>query len=273
MLPILAAAAPDTGDCDSLMREIKLDVFDQNWEAVQAGAAKLLSSYPDCPQRQQAAYLRAQALDRSDQKDRALAAYGGFLQDYCQDPAGDVQCELAQVARYDLAGRLVREDGRRNALNILLDGLKQEGDAGVFAALTLADQEDKNLQLEALPYLKKALARDLDRDVHNRVCLAMLKIKPGPSPCADTPAGKATGGPSLISVEGFDKSTDAMKVRLNMPVSLAAALIRALPADIQDEMNNEGIDVQTIFQAIRQNAMGTVFELETPEMKVRIWLQ
>jgi len=273
LLPGLAALAQDAADCDALMREIKLDVFDQEWEAVQTGAGKLLSRYPDCSHRQQAAYLRAQALDRSGLEDRAMAAYGGFLSDYCQDPAGDVQCELAQVARYDLAGRLVREGGRRDALNLLLDGLDQKGDAGVFAALTLADQQNKNLQLEALPYLKKALDTKLDRDIRNRVCLAVLKIEPGPSPCAESRPGKATGGPSLISVEVFDKTADAIQVRLNMPVSLAAALIRALPAEIRDEMNAEGVDVQSIFQAIRENATGTIFELETNEMTVRIWLQ
>ncbi len=186
MVSALAAAAPGADECDTLMREIKLDVFDQNWTEVQAGARKLLAEYPDCPHRLQAAYLRAQAMDRNDQTDRALAAYNGFLQDYCQEQDSGVHCELAQVALYNLAGRLVKEDGRRDALTILLEGLEQPGDAGVFAALTLSDQEDKNLKADALPYLEKALEGDLDRDIRNRVCLAILKIKPGPSPCAES---------------------------------------------------------------------------------------
>jgi len=273
MLSVVVAAAPGAGDCDTLMRDIKLEVFDQNWAEVQAGARKLLAEYPDCPHRQQAAYLRAQAMDRDNQKDRALAAYTGFLQDYCREPGNGMHCELAQVALYNLAGRLVREDGRRDALAILLEGLEQQGDAGVFAALTLADQRDENLKADALPHLETALGRDLDRDIRNRVCLAILKLKPGPSPCADPRPGKATGGPTLISVEVVDKEADAIQLRLNMPVALAEAMIRALPAEIRDEMDTAGIDIQTIFQAIRNNAMGTVFELETNELAVRIWLQ
>ncbi len=273
MLSTLAAAAPGEDDCNTLMREIKLDVFDQNWTEVQAGARKLLAEYPDCPHRLQAAYLRAQAMDRNDQADRALAAYSGFLQDYCQEQDSGVHCELAQVALYNLAGRLVKEDGRRDALTILLEGLDQPGDAGVYAALTLADQEDENLKADAIPFLEKALEGDLDRDIRNRVCLAILKIKPGPSPCAEARPGKATGGPTLISVEVVDKTAGATQLRLNMPVALAEAMIRALPTEIRNEMNTAGIDIQTIFQAIRNNAMGTVFELETNEMSVRIWLQ
>jgi len=273
MAPALAAASPAAGDCNTLMREIKLDVFDRNWPEVQAGTRKLLTGFPDCPHRRQAAYLRAQAMDRGDQQDRAMAAYSGFLQDYCQEPDSGLHCELAQVALYDLAGRLVRENGRRDALAILLEGIEQPGDAGVFAALTLADQQDQNLKADALPYLEKALGRDLDRDIRNRVCLAILKIQPGPSPCADPRPGRATGGPTLISVEVIDKTASATKLRLNMPVALAEAMIRALPAEIRGEMNSAGIDIQTVFQAIRNNAMGTIFELETNEMTVRVWLQ
>lgn len=273
MLPAPAGAAPAAGDCNNLMREIKLDLFDQNWTEVQAGTRELLATYPDCPHRPQAAYLRAQAMDRSAQTDRALAAYNGFLEDYCREVDTGVHCELAQIALYDLAGRLVREHGRRDALNLLLDGLEQPGDAGVFAALTLADQPDKNLKADALPYLQKALQRDLVQDIRNRVCLAILKIQPGPSPCANSRPGKATGGPTLISVEVVDKAADTTKLRLNMPVALAEAMVRALPAEIRNEMVSAGIDTQTIFAAIRNNAMGTIFELETNDMTVRIWLQ
>ena len=267
-LPVQAAE-----DCTALMRAIKMEVFDQNWEKVQAEPTRLLATYPDCPQRRQAAYLRAQAMDRGGQSHRAMAAYDGFLKDFCAEPDGVVHCELAQVALYDLAGRLVRDENRREALDILRKGLEQPGDAGVFAALTLADQPRKELQKDALPHLKEALETSLDRDVRNRVCLAILKIEPGPSPCAEPAAGLTPGAPSLISVEVFDKQQSTVKLRLIMPVALADAVIRALPDEIRDEMDLEGIDIKSIFAAIRSNSLGTIFELETNDMKVRVWLQ
>jgi hypothetical protein len=274
-LVALLATVPAQGaeDCASLMRSIKLEVFDQNWEKVQAESTRLLSTYPDCPQRRQAAYLRAQALDKGGQSTQALAAYEGFLKNYCDPPEGVMHCELAQLALYDLAGRLVQGENHREALAILVKGLDQPGDAGVFAALTLADQPDKTMQNDALPHLKEALAAGLDRDVRNRVCLAILKIEPGPSPCAEPATGLVPGSPSLISVEVFDKQESAIRLRLNMPVALADAVVRALPDEIRDEMNLEGIDIKSIFASIRSNSMGTIFELETNDMKVRIWLQ
>jgi len=274
-LVALVATAPARGaeDCESLMRSIKLEVFDQNWETVQADTTRLLATYPDCPQRRQAAYLRAQAMDKSGNSSQALAAYEGFLKNYCGQPEGVMHCELAQVALYDLAGRLVQGENRREALAILTAGMDQPGDAGVFAALTLADQPDEKLQDEALPHLKEALAAGLDRDVRNRVCLAILRIEPGPSPCAEPATSLVPGTPSLISVEVFDKQQSATKLRLNMPVALADAVVRALPDEIRDEMALEGIDIKSIFAAIRSNSMGTIFELETNDMKVRIWLQ
>jgi len=68
-LPVQAAE-----DCTALMRAIKMEVFDQNWEKVQAETTRLLATYPDCPQRRQAAYLRAQAMDRGGQSHRAPGA-------------------------------------------------------------------------------------------------------------------------------------------------------------------------------------------------------
>jgi hypothetical protein len=268
-----AAAGPSQAqdDCSGLMRAIKLDLFDQDWTAVETGATRLLAEFPDCPHRQQAAYVRAQALDRSGQGGRALAAYQGFLDDYCAGEGG-VDCGLARVALYDVAGRLVREEGSREALGLLLEGLEDPGDAGIFAALTLADQENPDMRREALPRLKRALEGDLDQDVRNRVCLAVLRLEPGPSPCAG-PAAVAGGPPTLISVEVFDKRSDRVELKINMPASLADAVMRALPEEIQGEMAAEGVDVKSIFQAIRQNARGTIFEADTPDMRIRIWLQ
>jgi hypothetical protein len=270
---LLSAPAHAEEDCATLMRAIKMQVFDQNWEKVNTEASRLLATYPDCPQRRQAAYLRAQAMDRGGESNQALAAYNDFLTDYCAAPEEVVHCELAQVALYDLAGRLVESEDHGEALAILEAGLKEPGDAGVFAALTLADQPTKKMQSDALPYLKEALAAGLDRDVRNRVCLAILKIEPGPSPCAEPAKGLVPGAPSLISVEVFDKQAETIQLRLNMPVALADAVVRALPDDIRNEMDLEGIDIKSIFASIRSNSMGTIFELETSEMKVRIWLQ
>ncbi len=275
-LLLLAFFLPGAGiaeDCTQLMRRIKLDVFDQQWESVETGTRQLLAGDPACPHREQAAYLRAQALDRLGQPERSLAAYQGFLTDYCAGGRDSVHCGLAQVALYDLAGRMLAGDNRRDALSLLLDGLEQPGDAGVFAALTLADQEDQAMRQEALPHLKQALQADLDRDVRNRVCLAILRIEPGPSPCASRADAPRGGSPTLISVEVVNRATGQPDLRLNMPVALAEAVVRALPGEIQQEMLDEGVDVQSIFQAIRDNATGTIFELETDEMKVRIWLQ
>ena len=270
---LLAPVTAFADDCTSVMRAIKLDVFDQKWESVETGARQLLATYPDCTHREQAAYLRAQSLDRGGHPEQALAAYSGFLSDYCGEPDATVHCSLAQVAIYDLAGRMLDGPRRRDALSILLEGLDQPGDAGVFAALTLADQSDTSMRKEALPHLKAALETDLDRDIRNRVCLAILRIEPGPSPCAESSSGRTPGSPTLISVEVLNAVTGQPELRLNMPVALAEAVVRALPAEIRNEMSAEGVDVQSIFQAIRDNATGTIFQLETEDTKVRIWLQ
>jgi hypothetical protein len=278
LLAATLAAAPAAADdsCEALMRRIKLSVFDQEWQQVQESATRLLGEFPDCRHRQQASYLLAQALDRGGQPERALAAYSGFLEDFCGPGSEAIDCGLARVALYDLAARQYERTSQRDYLSILTDGLKRPGDAGVFAALTLADMRDTSLRSRALPRLKEAYASDADPDVRNRICLAILKIDPSQTLCGKaggTDARARDDGPSLISVEVYNKANARVELRVNMPVILAESVIKALPNEIRQQMADEGINIEQIYQAVREQAMGTIFEAETPEMKIRIWLQ
>jgi hypothetical protein len=273
---VLAAppAAAAALSCEALMREIKLGVFDEKWEQVQTATGQILGDHPDCRHRQQAAYLRAQALDRLGRSDAALAAYRGFLADYCAAGASGIDCSQGRVSLYNLAGRLYTARKRPEHLQVLLDGLQQPGDAGTFAALTLADVPDAGLRAKALPRLLAAYKQDVDADVGNRICLAILKIDPARSPCSQGRSGSGQAGPpTLISVEMFNKQEQRVELKVNMPVALADAVIKALPAEVHLEMTKNGIDIQAIYQAVRDQARGTLFQAETDEMTIRIWLQ
>lgn len=276
-LALVASLAPGTvpaSGCDAAMRQIKLDVFDQHWKDVKSASEDLLAQYPGCRHRQLASYLRAQALQRMGQPGPAFSAYIRFLDQYCEASQKVLNCDLARVSLYDLAGHLFGTTGQRQYLDILVEGLEQPGDAGIFAALTLADLEDPALQNQAMPHLLAAYDTDIDDDVRNRICLAVLKIDPARMPCGKSqPEAGGTAAPSLISVEIFNKESQRVELRLNMPVALADSVVKALPAVVHREMAREGIDLQQIFQAVRDQARGTIFEADTEETSIRIWLQ
>ncbi len=272
-LPLAAGAAP-AQSCEELMREIKLAVFDEKWPQVQADTGRLLAEHPQCRHRQQATYVRAQALDRQGKGAEALAAYQGFLDGYCQGGSPALDCGLARSSLYDLAGREYARQKRPEMLLLLLDGLADPGDSGILAALTLADLPDATARARALPRLLSAYTSDVDPDVRNRICLAVLKIDPDRSPCSSGREARDEGGaPSLISVELFNKEENRVELRVNMPVALADAVIKALPPQVHQEMAKEGIDIQAIYQAIREHSRGTLFSAETDDMTIRIWLQ
>jgi hypothetical protein len=271
---LVVAPAGAQESCDELMRGIKLSVFDREWGQVEASAGRLLAEFPECRHRQQASYLLAQALDRGGKAERALAAYTGFLDDYCRGDTEAIDCGLAQVALYDLAGRQYEHTGDREYLDVLTGGLDRSGDAGIFAALRLSDMKDHGLRARALPRLLQAYDSDIDPDVRNRVYLAILKIDPKRAPSERDDGGDgADDGPTLISVEVFSKEANRVELRVNMPVILADALVKALPETVRQEMVKDGIDIQMIYQAIREQNRGTIFEAETPEITVRMWLQ
>jgi hypothetical protein len=270
---LAAPAMAQQDECDALMRQLKLDAFDQRWDAVREGSERLLAGFPACPHRAQAAFLKAQALDRTGALPEALAATTAFLDGYCRGGgAPSIDCDLARTSRLNLAGRLYRQRGASSDLAILTEGLALPGDAGIIAALTLADLPQPEARRAALPRLEKALDEKLDEDVRNRVCLALVKIEPSGARCGQQAASAAGEGPTLISVEIFDRAADRVELRINLPVALAEAVVRALPADVLAEMTEQGVDVKAIFAAVRNQTSGPIFEMVTEDQRVRIWL-
>ncbi|MFQ5720309.1 MAG: hypothetical protein ACE5IK_12240 [Acidobacteriota bacterium] len=267
----LLAAPADS--CRDLMRELKLVTFDGDWVQVEHLARRLIDLGPDCEHREPASRLLAQALDRQGRDTEAFVAYDRFLASFCSDTTR-LTCSRARTDLYRLATSLYSSEHRQKYLDVLLDGMEQDGDTGLVAALDVAALPAPRLRALALPRLKSAYAGDLDSDIRDRVCLAMMKIDPRSAPCASGPSGGDDGSlAELISVEVFDKTTGKPQLRVNMPVALAEAVIRALPDSVHEEMAKEGVDIREIFQAIREQHSGTLFEAETEEMKVRIWLQ
>lgn len=265
--------AAGAGSCDSLMRDLKLLIFDHEWGQVEATARRLLALGPDCEHQAQATRVLAQALDRQGRAEEAFTTYSTFLDIWC-DGADSLTCGRARTDTYRLATTLYGWDPRQKYLDLLLDGMERPGDSGLVAALHVADLPDARLRFLAMPRLESAYASDLDPDIVTRVCLAMMKIDPESAPCAQgRENGPKNSRAELISVEVYDKVAGKPQLRLNMPVALAEAVIRALPEAVRTEMAREGVDIRQIFQAIREQASGTLFEAETEEIKVRIWLR
>ena len=277
---VRAQAAADTASpasCDQMFRQIKLDSFDEKWADVLRDCDRLLARQPACPQASQAAFFRARALDRSGRAEEALTAYSTFLETHCA--AGSLNCDAARIERFTLAGRLWQAHARRPHLDLLLEGARDPGSSGTYAALTLAGLDNAEGRTVALPRLLRAYGAETDADIRNRICLAVLRIDPDKVPCGREPKppaadqAAADDGPQLISIEIYDKDEGRVELRMNMPVALADAFLRAMPEEARSHMDQSGFDVQRLFQQIRSQHKGQIFFAETEDTRIRVWLQ
>src|SRR2546426_8630772 len=93
----LASALPGAAaTADDLFRQVKVDVFDQDWTAVLRGCDEILARYPSEPTAAQAAFYRARALTRIPGREaEGLKAFKGFITVH---PRDRVMVEQASVA-------------------------------------------------------------------------------------------------------------------------------------------------------------------------------
>src|SRR5881628_4163041 len=91
-IALLGAAVTE----DELFRQVKVDVFDQNWTAVLRGCEEILVRYPVGPSAPQAAFYRARALTRiTGREAEGLSAFKEFI---AAHPGDKVMMEQAWAA-------------------------------------------------------------------------------------------------------------------------------------------------------------------------------
>ena len=284
LVPLLLAASctavlTASGETE-LFRQIKVDVFDQNWQAVLSGCDELLARFPKGSAAPQAAFYRARALSRMPGREaEASKAFRQFVARYPEERLLD---EEAWSGILTLAC-----DPRRPASPACTETL-QEGIGSpspfvsTLSAIRAADAPDPALQRRALPVLKRALSTQNDPDIVNEILIAILKIDPRQVPQmkpAQPSAAAAKGGsaPSLIRMTVFNKQEKRYDLKVNLPVAFARMLIDSLGQEEQQELREEarkqGVDLDDIFEAIQKSGSGHFLDVDTPESRVEIWIE
>src|SRR2546427_3195608 len=120
----LASALPGAAaTADDLFRQVKVDVFDQDWTAVLRGCDEILARYPSGPTASQAAFYRARALTRIPGREaEGLKAFKGFIAGHPRDRG---MVEQAWAAVFSAACE-PRGAARPECPGILKEGLDSE---------------------------------------------------------------------------------------------------------------------------------------------------
>ena len=285
-LPWACAASAPAAPEEALFRQLKVDVFDQDWPAVLRGCEEILRQFPRGAAMAQAAFYRATALSHlPGRQAEAPAAYRRFLVDYPDEKV------LVEEAWSDLFRLACDARGRAGGecVTLLREGLGSRSPNVVTqAAIRASDVPDAGVRRRALPLLKRAYDRETDPEIRDEVLIAILKIDPKevPQPAAPRGApgapveGARPGGkkaPTLIRMTVYDKKAGRYDLKINLPIAFARMLLDAVDEEQRQELRQEaekkGIDLDHIFQAIEKAGAGKLLEAEDDEGRVEIWIE
>ena len=271
-IALLGAAVTE----DELFRQVKVDVFDQNWTAVLRGCEEILVRNPSGPTASQAAFYRARALTRIPGREtEGLLAFKDFI---AAHPRDRVMVEQAWAAVFSAACE-PRGASRPECPGVLKEGLDSaSGYVATLAAIRASDSADANLRRRALPTLKKAYDTQTDSEIRNEILIAILKIDPKQVPSTETERPGARGAtPSLIRMTVYNKEEKRYELKVNLPVAFARMLIDAVNEDQKKEMQNvarqKGINLDRIFEAIETAGAGKLLEVDDDSCHIEIWIE
>lgn len=280
---VLAAAAAPEAD---LFRQVKVDVFDQDWPAVLRGCDEILKQHPAGPQAARASFYRARALTRIPGREaEGLEAFRRFVAGF---PGEKVMVEEAWGSIFSTACH-PRAAAKAACSAALREGLADPSSyISTLAAIRAADTGDEALRPRAMAALKKAYATQTEPEIRNEILIAILKIDPrqvpqAASPGPSAPTGSARGRspaarePTLVRMTVYNKIEKRYELKVNLPVAFARMLVEALDEgdleDVSREARQKGIDLDDIFEAIEKAGAGKLLEVDGQESHIEIWIE
>ncbi len=279
-LALAGAAAPE----DDPFRQVKVDVFDQDWPAVLRGCEEILKGHPAGAAAAQASFYRARALTRIPGREaEGLEAFRTFVAGF---PREKVMVEEAWGAIFSTACP-ARAAAKAACSAALREGLADPSPyVSTLAAIRASDTGDQALRPRALAILKKAYATQTEPEIRNEILIAILKIDPKQVPQSEPPRPpspaapgrpSAAKSPSLIRMTVYNKPEKRFDLKVNLPVAFARMLVEALDEqdrqDMKREARQKGIDLDDIFQAIEKAGAGKLLEVDSEESHIEIWIE
>ncbi|HSR52215.1 MAG TPA: hypothetical protein VLV83_15420 [Acidobacteriota bacterium] len=252
-------------NAEELLAEIKLALFDRKWREARDNARRLQDRFPNDRRFAQAVYYEAEALKGLERREDALKRYEAALESR-GDGLNSTLREEANLSVIDLAVELWQQ-GERAYIGRVLQSL---GDANprvrYFSALRLSYVDDKDLARRSVPVLNEIRDRE-EGEIRDRAYLALLRIDPR---LVRSDRGEDSGkGLLRITMEADGEEM----LSLSFPLSLARALLHAIPREAKEELRRNGIENADQLLEELMNSRAKVLEFRSSEGHFRIWIE
>ena len=236
---------------ETLLREVKLLVFDKDWRAALDKIDELREKYPSSPWAGQALFYKGECLNGLGGREKeALRAYKDYIR---TDGAPTNLVEEAEGRIIDIAFDLY-EAGDTAAQRDIESRLEVPNDVvSYYAAYTLSFVADKKRAAKAVPVLKRIVETETDPELLDRARIALLRISPESLKSAEEgqPRPKATVRTLHIRIRGEGQKEPAFS--LNIPFALADLALSALDEDDKAALRKKGYDVARIIDQLSKS--------------------
>lgn len=236
---------------ETLLREVKLLVFDKDWRAALDKIDELREKYPSSPWAGQALFYKGECLNGLGGREKeALRAYKDYIR---TDGAPTNLVEEAEGRIIDIAFDLY-EAGDAAALRDIESRLEVPNDVvSYYAAYKLSFVADKKRAAKAVPVLKRIVETETDPELLDRARIALLRISPESLKSAEEsqPRPRTTVRTLHIRIRGEGQKEPAFS--LNIPFALADLALSALDEDDKAALRKKGYDVAKIIDQLSKS--------------------
>jgi hypothetical protein len=269
LLLLSAGAAAGQTPAEKRFQEVKLLIFDRNWEKALAGIEELLAAHPGSPAARQALFYKGECLaNLKGREQEAVRAY----QDYIRTPdAAPGLVEQAEGAIIDLAFSLF-ERGDRAALGELEARLAAANKVvRYYAAYKLSLVGDRRAARKAVPVLEGIIRTEKDPELVDRARIALLRVSPESLKGVEDRSGTDKAG-AMFRIRVTKKGQKQPVISINIPWSLADLAIQAIPEEDKAAIRRKGYDLNRIMAELAGSGESLV-RIEEEDTVIEIWVE
>jgi tetratricopeptide (TPR) repeat protein len=282
----VAAAAPlaraEAASRDQeLFNQGKILIFDKKWADAREVFRRVISEFPKSPVVPQAYYYIARCFQFQGNEVEAIQSYEHFLQLYPGEPFLPAEARNAVV---ELSATLI-ERGNPEYRNRIIDALSNpDKDVRYFAAIRSSRLKDRHIASMAIPVLREIVRNEGEPELTDRARIALLRLDPkalgkpqveaqaDPPKRESKPASKASKE-RLFHVLVLQEGMAQPKVELSLPVSLAQLAIAALDESAKAEIRKKGIDIDHVWESLRNLGPTNILTFRDGPNTVKIWIE
>ncbi len=267
VLCVQASAGVDQDE--KLFQEAKILIFDKKWEEAQDILDFLLDEYPRSPIYSQALFYKAKCLKEQEGKEaEAIEIYRSYI---VQRDKNKSLTEASESAIIELSFRLYEKTGRKSYLKEIEKRLfRKNKSVRYYAAFTLSKAKDKKYARKTVPVLENIIKTENDEDLRDRARIYLLRVDPDAyHEMEEEPFVKRSG---ILNIRVQNRGEKIPEFSISIPWALADLALRAIPAEVWEELSQEGYDIDKIVKEITQ-FKGRILEIKTKDSVIKIWIK